>query len=108
MAANMCSGDGGGVVGVSGAGREEGVGKINISILHLDGLVEVYDGTLVNREGTVAGIDDAIKDGFNAVGVRHLITRGRGVDGKTNDDKTTSDLGACPDRTLREAEVLGV
>ena len=108
VAANMCSGNGGGVVEVSGMGREEGIGEIDISILRLDGLVKVYDGKWVNREGAVASVNDVIKDGFNAVGVKHLITRGRGVDGKTNDNETTSDLGVCPDTTLREAEVLGM
>ncbi len=96
------------MVGVSGVGREEGIGEIDISISRLYGLVEVYDGKLVNGEGAVASIDDAVKDGFNAVGVRRLITGGRGVNGKTNDDEMTSDLGACPDTTLCEVEVLGV
>ncbi len=108
MAANDKSGNGGGVVGVSGAGREEGIGEIDISISRLDGLVKVYDGESVNGEGAVASVDDAVEDRFNAVGVRCLITGGRGVNGKTNDDETTSDLGACPDTTLCEAEVLGV
>ncbi len=74
MAANNKSGNGGGVVGVSGMGREEDIGEIDISISPLDGLVEVYDGKAVNRERAVASINDAVEDGFNAVGVRRLIT----------------------------------
>ncbi len=108
MASNDKSGNGGGVVGVSGAGREEGIGEIDISISRLYGLVEVYDGNSFNGEGAFASIDDAVKDEFNAVGVRRLIAGSRGVNGKTNGDEMTSDLGACPDTTLYEAEVLGV
>ena len=48
MASNDKSGNGGGVVGVSGAGREEGIGEIDIFILHLYGLVKVYYGESVN------------------------------------------------------------
>jgi hypothetical protein len=69
---------------------------------------EVYDGESINKEGAAVCINDAGKDGFNAVGVRCLITRGRGVDSKANDDVTTRALGAGSDTTLHEVEVLGV
>jgi len=74
----------------------------------LDGLFEVDDGNPVNEEGAFASVDDAVDDSFDAVGVGHLVTSGRRVDGESDDNEAARDLGACPDATFREAKGLGV
>ncbi len=99
---------GGGGLWVNGLVRVENVGEVDISSSCLDGLFEVDDGNSVNGEGAFASVDDAVEDGFDAVGVGHLVTSGRGVDGESDDDESARDLGTCPDTTFREAKDLGV
>ena len=54
------------------------------------------------------GKGHTVEDGFNVVGVGGLIVRCRGFDGKAENNKAASDLGAGPDTAFGEAESLGV
>jgi len=47
-----------------------------------DRLIKIDDGNLVNGEGTLTGVNDAVKDGFKVVGVGGLVAGSRGVDGQ--------------------------
>jgi hypothetical protein len=93
---------------VSGLGREENVGEVDISSSCLDWLFEVDDGNPVNGEGAFASVNDGVDDGFDAVGVGRLVTSGREVDGESDDDEAARDLGVCSDATFRKAKDLGV
>jgi len=94
--------------GVSGAGREEGIGEVGVAAVSWDGLIKIDDCNAVNGEGTLASIDDTFEDGFDVVGVGGLIVRCIGFDGEAENNEVASDLGAGPDTSFGEAESLGV
>lgn len=73
-----------------------------------DWLIKVDDGDTVDGEGAVAGVNDAIQDGFDVGGVRSLVIGSGGVDGKADNHKATGDLAASPNTTFFEAESLCV
>ncbi len=58
-------GDERGLEGVSGAGGEEGIGEVGVAVVSHDGLIKIDDCNVVNGEGTLAGINDTVKYGFN-------------------------------------------
>ncbi len=52
-----------------------------------DGLIKIDDCNAVNGEGTLASVDDTVKDGFNVVGVGGLVVGCREFNGEAENNK---------------------
>ena len=97
---------GGGVIGVGRLGGEKSIGEVYIPMFPgVNGVVETEDSNAVDREFELEGVDDAVKDRFNAVHSRGHVAVGGGSDSNFDDDKAAGDVVAFPDTSFGDVEL---
>ncbi len=86
------------MVGVGRSGGEKSIGEVYIPMFSgVNGVVKNEDSDAVDREFELEGVDDAIKDRFDAVHGRGHVAVGGGSNSNFEDDKAAGDVVAFPD-----------